>query len=283
MIVVCASARAATQPRTIRIAVLDFANESTGLQAAQSLREQLSRVDGIQIVDRDAAKAAAAGIGYAGSLNLSLEESRDLGAAIGCDFFVVGVGQTLRRSPSTGAPYFDSFASIFLVSARSGRLVLWQKSAAREASAAAAEQAMLTQLKQPGIVAALIEATETALSREATERAERVERGTPIIEIMSDNSAGADDGTRPPRPFRRLKPEYPSNAAEYEVEAVVDVLVDVDEKGELGRVEISRWAGYGLDQSVIKTVRQLHFFPAMRDGRAIPMRVLLRYNFRKPQ
>jgi hypothetical protein len=33
---------------------------------------------------------------------------------------------------------------------------------------------------------------------------------------------------------------------------------------------------------VLTTVKQLHFFPAMRNGRAIPMRVLLRYNFRKP-
>jgi outer membrane biosynthesis protein TonB len=37
-----------------------------------------------------------------------------------------------------------------------------------------------------------------------------------------------------------------------------------------------------LDESVLTTVKQLHFFPAMRNGRAIPMRVLLRYNFRKP-
>jgi len=26
----------------------------------------------------------------------------------------------------------------------------------------------------------------------------------------------------------------------------------------------------------------MHFFPAMRDGAPIPLRVLLRYNFRKP-
>jgi hypothetical protein len=33
---------------------------------------------------------------------------------------------------------------------------------------------------------------------------------------------------------------------------------------------------------VLDTVKKLHFFPAMRDGLAVPMRVLLRYNFRKP-
>ncbi|HMJ25885.1 MAG TPA: energy transducer TonB, partial [Pyrinomonadaceae bacterium] len=80
----------------------------------------------------------------------------------------------------------------------------------------------------------------------------------------------------------RVKPPYPDTAARAEVEATVDVLVDIDARGEVGRVEIARWAGYGLDQSVTDTVTQMHFFPAMRDGVAIPMRVLLRYNFRKP-
>jgi TonB family protein len=56
----------------------------------------------------------------------------------------------------------------------------------------------------------------------------------------------------------------------------------VDSRGEVGRVQIARWAGYGLDQSVIDTVKQMHFFPAMQNEKAVPMRVLLRYNFRKP-
>jgi len=87
---------------------------------------------------------------------------------------------------------------------------------------------------------------------------------------------------RAPRPYRRLKPPYPESAAHAEIEATVDVLVDIDARGEVGRVEVVRWAGYGLDQSVVETARQLHFFPAQRDGAAIPIRVLLRYNFRKP-
>ena len=250
---------------------------------SQTLREHLSRVNSIVVIDHDSAKAAAAGVGYAGSLNLTLEDARDLGAAIGCDFFVVGDAQTLRRSPSTGAPYFESFASIFLVSARSGRLVLWKKSSVRADTAARAQAALLLQLTAQSIATQLSVAIETILAREASERAERVEKGTPVIEIMSDESGDAASDTRPPRPFRRLKPDYPAAAAESLIEAVVDVMVDVDDKGEISRVEISRWAGYGLDESVVATVKQLHFFPAMRNRRAIPMRVLLRYNFRKPQ
>jgi protein TonB len=85
-----------------------------------------------------------------------------------------------------------------------------------------------------------------------------------------------------PRPYRRLIPAYPESAGRAEAEATVDVLVDLDASGEVVRVEIARWAGFGLDQATVDTVRQLHFFPAMRDGVAIPIRVLLRYNFRKP-
>jgi TonB family protein len=105
----------------------------------------------------------------------------------------------------------------------------------------------------------------------------------PVIESAPDDDKTAnEEGLRLPRPFRRLTPAYPETAASAEVEAVVDVLVDLDSKGEVSNVEVSRWAGFGLDESTIDTVRQLHFFPAMRNGTPIPLRVLLRYNFRKP-
>jgi hypothetical protein len=67
-------------------------------------------------------------------LNLNVDEARDIGAAIGCDFFIVGDSQTLRRSPSTGAAYYESYASIFLVSARTGRLILWGQPLTRASS-----------------------------------------------------------------------------------------------------------------------------------------------------
>jgi len=85
-----------------------------------------------------------------------------------------------------------------------------------------------------------------------------------------------------PKPYRRLRPAYPESAARAEVEATVDVVVDVGADGEVGQVEVARWGGFGLDEITIATVRQLHFFPASRNGIPIPMRVLLRYNFRKP-
>ena len=141
---------------------------------------------------------------------------------------------------------------------------------------------MLADLSSASSKTSYQSAMHSALKDESAERAHAIENSTPVIEVMAEENSEAQNGTRPPRPFRRVKPEYTKAAALTEVEAIVDALVDIDEKGEVGRIEIARWAGYGLDQSVIDTVKQLHFFPAMRNGVAIPMRVLLRYNFRKP-
>jgi TonB family protein len=79
-----------------------------------------------------------------------------------------------------------------------------------------------------------------------------------------------------------VHPVYPETAARAEAEATVDVLVDLDAEGEVTRVEVMRWAGFGLDDSTVNTIRQMHFRPATRDGVPLPMRVLLRYNFQRP-
>ncbi len=234
------------------------------------------------IIDPDQTRAAARGAGFEGSLNLTLQQARDLGAAMGCDFYFIGEAQTVRRSSSTRPIYFESYATIFLVSARTGRLVLWERPTVQRDSPEESEKALLAILSTEETRQRYVVALRRAQEDERAERVAAIENSPAIIEVMSDDVSDANKDVRAPRPYRRLKPPYPETAAIAEVEATVDVLLDIDARGEVGRVEIARWAGYGLDQSVIDTVRQMHFFPAMRDGVAIPMRVLLRYNFRKP-
>jgi TonB family protein len=276
--------------RPIRIAVLDFGNSPHGRRVADRLAEALAsnsrstniRDDALQVIDRDWARAAAHGAGYRGSLNLTLPEARDLGSAIGCDFFLAGKAGTERRSPADGPAYFESFAAIYLVSARTGKLTLWEWRSAKGFTPAAAEKTLLLELVAEDATFRYRGQIQRALEDEQAERASAVENNVPVIEVLSDDQGNAGNGVQAPRPYRRLKPPYPESAAHAEIEATVDVLVDIDARGEVGRVEVARWAGYGLDQSVVDTVRQLHFFPAQRDGAAIPIRVLLRYNFRKP-
>jgi TonB family protein len=269
--------------RPLSLAILDFGNSAPARLAADKLAVNLKRESSVVVLDRDQVRAAARGAGYEGSMSLTLEGARDLGAALGSDFFILGDAQTLRRSPSNGPVYFDSYASIFVVSARTGRLIGWQRPAFVADTPAAAEQLLFSELSGSEIQHRLSVTVHRAQEDERGERELTTAQQIPIIEAAPDDEKSATaEGLRLPRPYRRLVPAYPESAARAEVEATVDVLVDLDASGEVTRVEVARWAGFGLDEATVETVRRLHFFPAMRDGIAIPIRVLLRYNFRKP-
>jgi TonB family protein len=160
---------------------------------------------------------------------------------------------------------------------------LWERPSFQGGTATVAEQALLSELS------GFEERHQVELSVRRAQEDERGERElttdqqiTIMEEAPDDDKSAAAEGLRLPRPYRRLVPAYPESAARAEAEATVDVLVDLDSSGEVIRVEIARWAGFGLDETTVDTVRRLHFFPAMRNGVAIPIRVLLRYNFRKP-
>jgi TonB family protein len=211
-----------------------------------------------------------------------LPEARDLGAAVGCDFYLIGDAQTLRRSPATGPSYFESYASLFLVSARTGRLVSWDRPSFQAAQTAAAENLLLAELSGNERRQRYLLAIRRSLADERHEREVAIERNTPVIEEAPDDAKADANGLQLPRPYRRLRPAYPDTAARADAEGTVDVLVDLDKEGEVSHVEVARWAGFGMDQAALETAQQLHFFPALRDGAPIPLRVLVRYNFRRP-
>ena len=270
------------QERRVPVGVLGFGDSGIGRLASETLAVNLESIPELLVFDRDQATTAAKGAGHIASLNMSLQEARALGAAIGSDYYIVGDAQTLRRSPSVGPPYFESYASVFLVSSRTGRLLIWQRPSFRAATTVAAEKLLLADLSSGATRSRNLVAIRQAQGDERMRREIAIERA-PLIEAAPDDDKTAHAvGLRLPRPFRRLSPPYTETAASAEVEATVDVLVDLDINGEVSNAEVARWAGFGLDEATIETVRQLHFLPAMRNGTPIPLRVLLRYNFRKP-
>lgn len=267
-------------PPPLRVAVLDFGKSELGRRAADIFSASLAKESSLRIVDRALSRSAALGMGYSGSLNMALGEARDLGAGIGCDFFIVGDAQVQRRSPSDNSVYYEAYASVFVVSARTGQLVMWSRPNTRAATPAVAEQSLLKELTRDLDVYSV-----AAYRRAQDERttAERAAAGEAIVyEEAPDEGSPAAANFRPPEPYRRVRPPYPDTASEAEAEATVDAQVEIGADGEVARIEIVRWAGFGLDESVVNTVRQMHFRPAMRDGASVPVRVLLRYNFRRP-
>lgn len=265
----------------VSVAVLDLGEAETGRRAADELSAALAKTSNLDLVNRAQSRAAARGAGYAGSLNLTLAEARDLGGAIGCDFYFTGEAQTLRRTSSARADYFESYAALFLVSAATGQLILWEHFNAEADTPAEAEKYLLAELRARA--ARYVETISKARETERRERQRALEGdGASAFEDAPEEGSPAAANYRAPQPYRSLRPSYPETAARAAAEATVDALVEVDAAGEVKDIEIVRWAGYGLNEAVIATVRQLHFRPATRDERAIPIRVLLRYNFRRP-
>ena len=86
-----------------RVSVLDFGATPIAKLAAETLRGRFSSSAELVVADADLSRAAARGIGYSGSLNLTVTEARDLGAALAVEFYVIGDAQTLRRFMSPHA------------------------------------------------------------------------------------------------------------------------------------------------------------------------------------
>lgn len=280
------SARAQEPTKRVSVAVLELGASATAARASERVAKLLAGSRAgvrLALLDRDMARAAARGAGYEGSLNMTLAEARSLGASIGCDFYVTGDAQTIRRSSSSRPVYFESYASVFVVSTRTGRLVLWDRPSAEADTAERAESSLLASLDARA-VERYASALASAFEREERERfntSAEEEHGA-VIDLSQDGVADSDKDLREPAPYRRLRPAYTDAAFEAEAEATVDASVEIDSGGEVREVSIVRWAGFGLDEEVASTVRRMHFRAAEREGEPVAVRVLLRYNFRRP-
>ncbi|HKG20530.1 MAG TPA: energy transducer TonB, partial [Blastocatellia bacterium] len=85
----------------------------------------------------------------------------------------------------------------------------------------------------------------------------------------------------PPRFANRIKPEYPSEANRANVGGTVEARAVFRANGEVGDIYITRWAGFGMEESAVRAIRGLKFAPATLDNRPVSVRALVRYNFRK--
>lgn len=266
---------------TLSVAVVNFGHlHRLAKVAADAIAQQVSLQERLNLIDREQTNTAARGIGYNGSLNMTLEEARNLGLAIGCNYMVIGDAQTIRRSPATNEFYFEAYASFFLVSTRTGRLLYWERPAFTAQTSEIAESQLLNELKSSGAkLASIIHATDES-ERESILLS--LASDTPMMTDVDDVASSERAGYRAPQPYQRRRPIYPETAARAEAEATIDVLVELDARGEVGKIDIIKWAGFGLDESTLATVRSLHFRPAMQDGKPFATRILLRYNFRKP-
>ncbi|HYP49325.1 MAG TPA: hypothetical protein VEQ34_00180, partial [Pyrinomonadaceae bacterium] len=114
----------AASGQTFEIAVLSVGE--TGRKFHERFRAEAAKQNSVRLIDDDLSLSAVRALNYKAPFNLSVEEAKNLGAAIDCEFFFFIKSDTVRRSSFTKDVYFESYANIFLVSARTGRLIAWE-------------------------------------------------------------------------------------------------------------------------------------------------------------
>jgi TonB family protein len=256
--------------------VIDLIGDEAG-EVSPLLRE-LARNDKLELIDEGLTRVAAKGAGYDGSLNLSRDEARALGQSLGCDFYILGKLQVSRRLATGEQFYFEALAGLFIVETRTGRLVKFEFERARGDDEKETYKSLIELIKKGWRRYA--DAINSARESLASEIGGLGQRREPAIEILTDGAEGK--GIHQPVFYQRLKPAYTEQAELAGIAGTVELEAVFGEDGNIGEIEVRRWAGFGLDESAITTVRLLRFKPAERDGKRLTIRGLVRYNFRRP-
>jgi len=258
----------ANDAQTVALLTPDKAAASRSF--AETLGERLN--EKLKVLDDSLAESAYLSVSPDTPFNLTTGQSKLIGTAIGCDAFLLIRSATQRRSAFQRAEYYESYAVIYGVSSRTGRLIYWklQKFEAPRPEAAA------RQLSDS--VAALSD--EIGLKLKTAIKLELSEAELPNYEEVPDDPAAGKD-LKAPIPYRRTKPEYTTQASLFDVKATVDAVIYLDEKGTVVAIEPVRWAGFGLDESVERNIRAMNWRPAMRGTKPMAMKFLVRYNFKK--
>jgi len=253
----CASAAAQ------RVTVLTPEPSPLASSFADNLEDELGKK--LRVFDRGAAEAAIRSLKIDTLFNLNSEQAKQIGGVVDGGHLVIVNAATTRRTSSAKPNYVESYAVIFLVNTNTGSLDQFILESKQANTASEAESALNKAIE--GIAAVI---------------AAKITKTTPAESVLNFEAYDPDSKTmRPAMPYKRVKPEYTQTAYLYGVAATVEADVSIDTNGDIKRIDITRWAGYGLDESVIAAIRQMNWRPGERNGKPLPMRVLLRYNFTK--
>jgi TonB family protein len=260
--------------KALRIASVGFIGASAALYDT-AIRASFGKDARALLIDPAQMQPALKGIGYQGSINLSVEEAKGIGAAIGCDFFIIGKAESSRRSEGANEFHEETFIAVMIVDSRSGNLALFDFILHRAATVEVAQQET-----RQALAANTPHYLEKLFEFRAAQESSAASNSEPFEDLPDEKSAMAAN-FKAPEFINRVKPDYTEEAARADVTATVEAHVVFKADGETGAVEIVRWAGFGLDEAAVRAFRQLKFKPASRDNQALNVRALIRYNFRR--
>lgn len=83
-----------------------------------------------------------------------------------------------------------------------------------------------------------------------------------------------------PIPIYKPEPPYSEQARKAKYQGTVVLWIVVDAKGNVIGEQVVKPLGMGLDENALKTVKTWKFKPALRNGNAVPVRVMVEVSFR---
>ncbi len=254
-----------------RLAILTPGSDEFSLSVSTDIADELRKTH--RVDDLDLSKQAVASFNADDPFNLYTSEAKAIGELLGTPYFVMVKAGRSRRTSSEIEEYYEVFAAVYVVSSSIGQLIDWKMFSFTGSTPEIAANEYKN--RSSDISRYILSAVETYVISQRS-----VKPIKPFPPVPDEGMPGFE-GLRPPMPYRRIRPEYTTVASLYSVRASVEAEVDIDENGNVANIEISRWAGFGLDVSVADTIRKMNWRPATVGKRALPMRVLLRYNFTK--
>lgn len=260
--------------RRWRVAFVGFAGNDTS-RLDRAFLEKLALDERIISIDEAQIKPALKALAYKGSVNFSVEEARGLGSAIGSDFFIIGKTDAAMRSEMANETHAESIVGLMIVDSRSGALAVFDFILEKAANIEAAQN------KAAQTLASRVHLYLEKMNEFRTARESFTPVSDEVVEDLPDTESALAAGFKAPEFSNRVKPDYTEEASLADITATVEANVVFKKTGEVGVVEIVRWAGFGLDEAAIRAIRQLKFKAATRDGKGINVRALIRYNFRR--
>ena len=250
-----------------RIAIIE--PESVRVEGLSSALRLDLAID-FKILDESMTYAAFRSVTLTDPFNLATSHARRTGEVLGVNNFILLRSAVQRRASIDRPAYFEAYTIAYVVGSRTGSLIGWFRESVEGATEKEAREKLIANSRSIAKrISASLNANRFSIVRDAK-----------FEEVPAEDSSLAK-GLRTPVPYRRIRPEYTDLASSYGVRATVDIEVDIDADGTIARTSIERWAGFGLEESVEKAVRSMNWRPAERNGKPLPMRILLRYNFVK--
>lgn len=224
------------------------------------------------VIDASLSETAFDSENFPEPYNLSLEDARNFSTAIGVDVFMLVKSGVQSRISFEQGEVFEAYALSYLVDGRSGKLIQWYPVSN---SSRTETESVSNLIKDIQLIS-----KDMMQNMDGRARSEKSSNFSDEEFEMIDGDSPSQT-IRPPAPYKRISPPYTGLAKMYGIEAVVEAVAYIDRTGKTKRVVISRWAGFGLDESVAGALLEMNWRPAQKNGSAIPSRILVRYNFKK--